>query len=116
MVEARLNISLPKSYIDQVLNTNGAHPDKSIFDTKSRKDCVFESLINWDKSRKANIYFWLDTIKMENILPFGKDPFGNLICFDFSSGRNPQVVFWNHENDQISFIADSFDSFLQDLR
>lgn len=116
MVEARLNISLPKSYINQVLKTNGAHPDKNIFDTKSRKDCVFESLINWDRSRKANIYFWLDNIKMENILPFGKDPFGNLICFDFSSNRNPKVVFWDHENDQITFIADSFDSFLQGLR
>ena len=98
------------------MQVNGAYPDKNVFDFQGRKGCVFESLINWDKARKANFYFWLEVIENKKIIPFGKDPFGNVICFDFSTSKDaPQIVFWNHENGDVSPIANSFDSFLNIL-
>ncbi|MGC6769363.1 SMI1/KNR4 family protein [Enterococcus sp. LJL51] len=31
------------------------------------------------------------------ILPFGRDPGGNMICFDYRSGDNQIVVFGDYE-------------------
>jgi hypothetical protein len=115
-VELRLCISFPEPYVTLVTKANGAYPDKKVFDIEGRKSCVFESLINWDKSRKANFYFFLEIISNKNIIPFGKDPFGNLICFDFSNTGMTHIVFWNHENEEVSYIANSFESFLENLR
>ena len=49
-----------------------------------------------------------------NFVPFGRDPFGNLLCFDYSD--NQSVVFWNHEmldNSQGTiFVSKSFTDFI----
>ncbi|HEL1761160.1 TPA: SMI1/KNR4 family protein [Streptococcus suis] len=49
------------------------------------------------------------------LFPFGEDPFGNLLCFDYSD--NQSAVFWNHEmldnNGQNTvFMAQSFTDFI----
>ncbi len=115
-VEKEQGISFPEKYIQIVKDFNGAAPDKSIFDCANRKDCVFDSLINWDKSRKANVYFWQEIIKKPLTFPFAKDPFGNCLVFDFSEKSDPSVLFWDHETDQFIPVANAFDEFLASLR
>lgn len=115
-MEMEKGITFPQKYIDLVSSENGASPDKKIFDCATRHDCVFDSLINWDKSRKANMFFWAATLNVKNIIPFGQDPFGNLICFDYSHGSEPKIVFWDHETSEILHVADGFQYFLDNLR
>lgn len=114
--EQRNLIEFPKSYKALVLANNGASPDQNVFDMPSAHECVFESLINWDVSRKANIYFWTGIINSNGVIPFGKDPFGNVVCFDFTKSREPQIVMWNHETGALPFVADNFDEFISRLR
>lgn len=115
-MEIEKDIKFPQGYVDLVSSENGASPDKKIFDCAARNDCVFDSLINWDKSRKANMFFWAEVINLSKIVPFAQDPFGNLICFDYSYGPRPKIVFWEHEADYTLPVADSFDCFLDNLR
>lgn len=113
--ESLYKVSFPEMYKKIILVSNGGYPSKTLFDLDNGREVVFESLINWDKARKANFYFWLDNLDIENIVPFGKDPFGNLICFDFSTQENPVIKFWDHETNDFYVIAESFDDFLNKL-
>lgn len=56
----------------------------------------------------------------KNYIPFGRDASDNLICFDYSIGKNPCVVFIELEEDEDSvdrvyLISDTFDGFLDML-
>jgi len=115
-IEIQHGIKFPKSYIDVIIQFNGARPDKNKFSLKNREDCVFEELINWDKKRSANIYFWMRVTESLNVIPFAKDPFGNCICFKFRQVDNPEIVFWDHETNKITNISYNFDAFLSMLR
>lgn len=115
-LESKIGITFPPQYVELVTKFNGAHPSKKLFNSLDRKDCVFEELINWDESRKANIFFWIDLLKPCNVVPFGKDPFGNCICFDFSQKLGPGIVFWDHETNRVYKISESFAQFLNSLR
>jgi hypothetical protein len=109
-------IEFPQKYKDIAIESNGGYPEKNIFDAGSRKECVFEALLNWDKSKKANIYFWVDVVDVPKIIPFGRDPFGNVICFDFSNSQDPKITFWDHEIGNFTFVSENFDLFLELLR
>lgn len=115
--ETKYRITLPTEYKKVIASNNGATSDKSIVNLeKSRGIVVFESLLNWDKERPANIYFWMESLKLNKIIPFGKDPFGNVFCFDFRVNREPAVVFWDHETEELHPISKNWDSFISSLR
>ncbi|MDE5569479.1 MAG: SMI1/KNR4 family protein [Ruminococcus sp.] len=48
----------------------------------------------------------------ERYIAFAVDNFGHLICFDKT---NNNVVFCNHENDDVEFISENFTEFLNAL-
>lgn len=108
-------VVFPESYKSLVLQKNGGFPSRNNFVSAEGREAVFESLINWDKSRKANIYFWTEIVNKPKIVPFGKDPFGNVICFNFNYGRVPEIQFWNHETSELVPVASSFDFFIERL-
>ena len=118
-LEVEKSIVFPKEYKAILENYNGAHPSKSLVNIEGNREVVFESLLNWDSSRKANIFFWIECIEREtglsSLIPFGKDPFGNLFCFIFNKKENYEVVFWDHETNKLYRINDSFNSFLCNL-
>ncbi|CAO1295871.1 unnamed protein product [Diamesa hyperborea] len=59
----------------------------------------------------------------DKIVPFAVDGGGNLICFDYRRNINtdePSIIFWHHEGEsgtaeELSFVANSFDEFLDML-
>ena len=115
-IEEKYNIQFPKEYVDTVLEFNGGRPNRKLFDIKNRVECIFEALLNWDESRKQNMFDWMKIIESNTIIAFGQDPFGNAICFDFSGDKeNPEVVFWNHELNKFEFIANNYSNFINEL-
>lgn len=114
--EAKYQISFPIAYKTLVIENNGDLPTKTLFNVSNGREAVFESLINWDQSRKVNIYFWMENLGLDNVVPFGKDPFGNLICFDFNESAKPTIKFWDHETGEIHAVSSDWDSFLRSLR
>jgi hypothetical protein len=113
--EAKYQVSFPDTYKALVVESNGGYPNKTLFNVSNGREAVFESLINWDQSRKANIYFWMDTLNLDKVVPFGKDPFGNLICFDFRESVKPSVKFWDHEIGEFYAVSSDWHIFLDSL-
>lgn len=110
-------VKLPDQYKEHVLAYNGGYPSRTTFITSDGREGVFEALLNWDKNRKANIFFWKEIVKEKTLIPFGKDPFGNVICFKFTEAEEePSIVFWDHELNKTSFISDNYNSFLKELK
>ena len=55
------------------------------------------------------------------VYPFARDPFGNLLCFDYrNSTESPTVVFWDHEEENIKEaiypVCSTFTELLASLR
>lgn len=113
-----LGYNIPDGYRNVVTKYNAGHPNPSLFDTKVSKKHVFGYLLSFNKEDKHNIFKYINgdieglPIK---VIPFATDPFGNLICFDYRKNRNPNIVYWLHENDEVIFIANNFVDFLNGL-
>lgn len=113
--EEKYQISLPDAYKALVVENNGGYPTKTLFNVSNGREAVFEALINWDKSRKANIYFWMENLGLDGVVPFGRDPFGNLICFDYRESAKPSIKFWDHETGEIYAVSSDLHAFLGSL-
>jgi hypothetical protein len=116
-VEEALDVSFPSDYVDCVLLKNGGQPIPDTFDFEGRTEAVFNSLIdlNLDEGRNiVKVYHHLKDRLPGKVYPFADDPFGNYLCFDYRGGKDPSVVFWDHEqsNDEVSFVCNSFSELL----
>lgn len=80
-----------------------------------------KEIISYNVFFKINVYEVLEDIEdrlPSTLFPFGEDPFGNLLCFDYSD--NQSVVYWNHEmldnnGHNTVFVAQSFTDFINSL-
>lgn len=98
-----------------VLNYNGGRPSNRIFDTDSAKERELKSFLSFNKEDKETvwkIFSWNKDELKDKYIPFGIDNFGNLICFN---ADNDNIVFINHENLTVEYIAATFDDFLNGL-
>lgn len=117
-IEKLLSIKLPKEFKEIISNYNGARPSLISFDIENEKEKVFDALIDYNPNSKNNVIELFNRIKRisdNKIIPFGEDGFGNYICFQYHNTENPQIVFFNHENNKIKYIAESFNNFLKIL-
>ncbi len=120
-VEKYFSIKFPADFIDIVLKHNGGIPNKKVYDFQNHKEAVFRRIFSFSPDDKNNIINVYENVKEQfpqKIIPFGDDPFGNLICFDYRS--KCRIVFWNHElyentDKAINNICDSFSEFLMKL-
>lgn len=99
-----------------VLNYNGGKPTLEIFDTETSKERAIKALLSFnhkDRETVWKIFEWNKEDLVNQYIPFGIDNFGNLICFD---ANNDHIVFLNHEDKHIEFVASNFDDFLNLLK
>ena len=102
-----------EEFKDIVKQYNGGRPRPNTFDTQKRKECVFKSLLSFNKG-ECDIFEvkkWIENISNEKLIPFASEPSGNYICFD----NNHNVVSLIHETGKIEFISKSFSEFLNKL-
>ncbi|MFC7677707.1 SMI1/KNR4 family protein [Paenibacillus sp. GCM10028914] len=121
LVEQLFEVTFPRDYKDCIKKFNGGYPEPNNFDYDNGAQGVFNDLISFTNS-ELNItmfhYLSEDSIT-KGIIPFGRDPFGNLICFDYRyTKESPSIVFYDHEevgDESITLICESFSELLDKL-
>lgn len=105
------NIVLPNKLIEIIKDFNSSRPSLKRFDTDIRKEYVFKNFLSYNINEKENVYDLYPTpLKDVNIVPFGIDSSGNLLCL-----KKEKVILINHENLCEEKICENFDIFLNSL-
>ncbi len=113
-IEKHFGLSLPEDYKKLIVECNRGKPLLERFDTELQKECVLDYMI--DLEEMVTIAQVLASeYGVDNLIPIGRDPFGNLIAFKIAGGQIDSVVFWDHEENKISKISGSFTEFLRKL-
>jgi cell wall assembly regulator SMI1 len=122
----QLGVSFPSDYVECACKWHGGHPNLLCIDFPGRKEAVVSHLLSLAEENEGGggdmsllqMYETLSDQLPDRVIPFAADPFGNMYCFDFRSGNEPQCVFWNHErsdDSSISLVCGSFSEFLDRL-
>ena len=109
-IEEHFGLSLPEDYRKLLSECNRGKPTLERFDTELQKECVLDYLINLEETVAT-----AQAISADNLIPIGRDPFGNLIAFKIADRQVDSVVFWDHEKNKASKISSSFTEFLKEL-
>lgn len=84
------------------MNFNGGYPEPNLFEYDNEAQGIFNDLISFTNPdlNMSMIYEYSKEELPERIVPFGRDPFGNFLCFDYRSMQeNPTIVFYDHESE-----------------
>ncbi|PGZ98490.1 1,3-beta-glucan synthase regulator [Bacillus pseudomycoides] len=97
----QLGVLFPEDYIKCAQINHGGRVRPDVFEVDG-EERVFGILLSYDENSEINIlkeyHSYKDTLPKE-LVPFGIDPAGNLICFDYKNHEeDPIVVFWEHED------------------
>ena len=109
-IEEYFGLSLPEDYKKSLVDCNRGKPTLERFDTERQKECVFDYMINLEETVAI-----AQAVSADNLIPIGRDPFGNLIAFRIVDRQIGPVVFWDHERGKSSKISGSFTEFLEKL-
>lgn len=117
-VEELFGFKLPSDYKQCILKNNGAYPEPNVFDSDDgRIETVFNNLISFTDTN-INIKMF-HKFSSQKLIPFARDPFGNLLCFDYSKDEEaPPIIFYNTEESEIgltSQVCNSFTDLLERL-
>lgn len=128
-IEKHIGIKLPQSYIALMLQHNGGNVVNSnfIYLDKYNKDIEIGSIgtmlhLTWNEYPYDSVWGLYSNppeFFPKGLIPFADDGGGNLTCFDYrKTKKEPPIVFWVHdepEGEDIHFIADSFEEFINML-
>jgi hypothetical protein len=116
--EKKLNIELPKDYIEWLLQYNGGRPEKDGCDVIEMISEVSDGfLVNWFYGLKYDPTYnesyelydsyesFFDRMPKE-LIPIACDPGGNQICLGVVKGEHyGKVYFWDHEEEAQNFVV-----------
>lgn len=114
-LESIIEYSFPQEFVQCITQNNGGRPNRQVFDTNVTKERMIKSFLSFNKDDKESVWKIIEGSKEElkiNFVPFAIDNFGNLICFNKD---NNGIVFLDHENANVEFIAPGFSQFLDSL-
>ncbi|KFN04741.1 SMI1/KNR4 family protein [Bacillus clarus] len=123
-VEQYFNIKLPDDFVECVKKYDGGYPHPKVFDVLGQDENVFSDLLTLHIEDKYSIVQNYEGVKdrlSDKVYPFARDPFGNLLCFDYRNElQSPTVVFWDHEEEDMEKaiypVCSSFTELLNSLR
>lgn len=126
-------ITLPKNYVNFIIQHDGASLYADVFDyfdtprqsvtSNSIAFTKFEQiegdtndLLEQNEESEDPPYF------EKGLIPFGENGGGDFICFDYRQNPktdNPPIILWSHDvennSQRISFIANNFEEFINML-
>ena len=112
--ESLVGYEFPGDFKEFVMQYNGGRPEHKAYDTDTTEGRVFNKLLSFNKDDISTV--WKTNGNIEGLpdkyVVFATDPFGNLICFDKD---NDNVIFWNHEDESVEHIANTFTELLDKL-
>jgi len=113
MFQVAYTIMLDENVKDFFRENNGGIPNKNGFKLKNGDEKVLDCLLSFNRDDDESVYHYADFFKSMarlEILPFAKDPFGNLICL-----KKNRVVFWDQELEELLEVSDSFEGLIDGL-
>ena len=123
-LENLLGFKLTQSYREHILRYNGGRCKPNVYSfiengESTESDLkVFFSLPN--ELREYIMDYKINNSRIpESFLPIAEDSGGNLICISCKGKDIGKIFFWDHElegEDNVHFIADNFDDFLNGLK
>lgn len=134
--ESRLGFSLPTSYKEFLLRTNGGIPNPDVSFPFVEDGKPTESVIDTFYMLKKNdddmnldeaLEMFVEAGRMpSHFLPFAGDQFGNQLCLSLTKADYGVVYFWNSErepddgsqstSDNLSKVAANFEKFIETLQ
>jgi hypothetical protein len=123
-LEDLVGFKFPQSYREHILKYNGGRCKPNVY-SFSEDGQITESDLNVflslpDELRDYILDYKVEDIRiLENFLPIAEDSLGNLVCICCEGEDAGRIYFWDHEREgeeNIHFIADSFDEFLNSLK
>ncbi|WP_044783808.1 SMI1/KNR4 family protein [Bacillus thuringiensis] len=122
-IEQYLDVKFPIDFIECVKKYDGGYPRPKIFDIPNQDENVFSKRLTFDlESRNSIIQVYEDAKDrlIDKVYPFGKNSFGNHLCFDYQNNpESPTIVFLDHEEEMekaIYSVCSSFTELLNSLR
>ncbi|AMR88478.1 SMI1/KNR4 family protein [Bacillus thuringiensis] len=104
-LEQYFNIKFPNDFIECVQKYDGGYPTPDTFYIPNQDENSLNNLLTLDSNKKYPILETYNNMKDRlpgKIYPFARDPFGNLLCFDYrNTSDSPSIVFWDHEEEDI---------------
>ncbi|MCK6075296.1 SMI1/KNR4 family protein [Paenibacillus silvae] len=98
-VEQYFGVEFPIDYKECIKEFNGGYPEPDVFNINDESDAIFSCLLSYTEEGANIITLYEITSEFlpSKIIPFARDPFGNLICFDYRSEKEPSIIFFDHE-------------------
>lgn len=112
-IERKRGVSIPHSLVELVKEGNAATPEKYKFIIGSTEK-ILGAILSFNKNEEDTdtVFTALSIIEDKNLMPFAIDSFGNYICLDLSKDN---VVFWDHETDDVFSTGKNIESFMDSL-
>ena len=132
-IEQLWGYALPQPYRKSILGVNGVKSINLMFlfkETPKEGSCLVD-LFGIYKDFNNNILLksqYSGNRIPENMLPIGRDIYGNLVLLSIKGSDRGKVYFWDHEMEadpaqeevpdysNLTLIADSFDEFINSLK
>lgn len=113
--EQDYEITLPDSLKEFITNNNGGRPSLDIIKTEDGREVEIKALLSFNKEDTENIYKVIEYFNEQfnsKIVPIATEPSGDYFCIDIT---NDSIVYWEHEDNKLTFIAKDLDEFLNCL-
>ena len=102
----------PNDFVEFILKYNGGRPINNLFHMNGNSESVFKTMLSFNSEDKDNVYMSFDSQYKDSLIAVAIDEFGNLICYERTTNN---IVFLNHELDEIEFIASNWEDFINNL-
>lgn len=108
----RNHVELPGEFDAFFKKNNGGRPSSNLCVLKNGEEKVVNNFLSFNENDRENVYKAKRSIEADDRrpIPFAKDPAGNYYCL-----LEGAVVFYTHEDGEITEIADSFQDFTGQL-
>jgi cell wall assembly regulator SMI1 len=118
-LEKHLGLTLPPAYRSFLLEHNGGEPTPASFTTQdgehgSRVRFFYGIATSKYYSLKTNTKVFSDRLPA-GYIAIASDDAGNLVVLNSKPGSPGDVLFFDHETEDLAPIADTFDSFIEGL-
>ena len=110
---AKYQVVIPDDLKELLMIANAATPSKTRFMVKVDEKILGAVLSFCPDEKEADSFESAMKIGFDKeFIPFGIDPFGNYICYDTTNGN---IMFFDHEEDDMTEIALTLEEFLSKL-
>lgn len=110
-IQQKIGVKFPSDYVQVAKISHGEPPTPNTIDFGSYEENVVGCLLSFEKHSPINFLHIYGSLKSDlpnKVIPFAKDPFGNMYCFDYRNGEEPTIIYWDHESGSITYVCATF--------